>query len=279
MLNQKILLRDSCPALAALNSEAFLVSYVRDLSPEINEAARYPTVIVCPGGAYRETSDREAEPIALALLARGFNAFVLRYSVAPARYPQALGELSAAISYIRDNAELYHADPDKIITMGFSAGGHLAASAGILWNKADIIPALGLTPERCRPNAMVLSYPVITAEYDYANLESFEMLLGESASDPAARDLVSLEKQVSPETAPAFIWHTLDDNCVPSENSLMLASALKRAGVSFELHLFPHGAHAIALGTELTACPLYPQHVNAHASHWFEEACRWLDTL
>ena len=255
MISKKIALREVCPALGEWDSAATLTVYARDLSPEIDESARYPGMVICPGGAYRETSDREAEPVALALLAQGYNAFVLRYSVAPARYPQALLELFAAIAYLRDRAEEYHLDPKRIVSMGFSAGGHLAACSGIFWSEAELSARIGRAPAEVRPDAMVLGYPVITADPDYANAESFEMLLGKDA-DLALLDKLSLDRSVSSDTVPAFVWHTVDDNCVPSENSLLLASALKRAKVPFELHLYPTGAHGLSLAPPLTALSL-----------------------
>lgn len=278
MISKTIFLSDICPALADYNSKAYLTVYAREVSEEIDENASYPSLVICPGGAYRMTSDREAEPVALAFLARGFQCFVLRYSVFPARYPQALLELFAAIAYLRDHAKEYHLDPQKIISAGFSAGGHLAASSGILWNEDFFAKQLNCSSHQFKPNAMLLSYPVITAKNGYANEESFAMLLGENP-DSSLLQKLSLENSVSKDTVPAFIWHTVDDNCVPSENSLFLALALKQHDIPFELHLYPNGAHGLSLADKLCACPLYPQHINLHVSAWFEAAVKWLNTL
>ena len=166
-----------------------------------------PLALVFPGGAYAWRSDREAEPVALRLLALGIQAAVVRYSVAPARYPQALEEAAEAVAYARAHAAEWFCDPHKIAVMGFSAGGHAAAQIGLKWH--------GMPQGRnSRPDAMILAYPVITSG-EYAHRGSVENLLGEDYE--RLKDEVSLEKYVRDDTPPVFLWHTREDESVPPE--------------------------------------------------------------
>ena len=120
-------------------------------------------VIICPGGGYEMTSDREAEALAVKFMAMGYHAAILRYSVAPARFPEALLQLATAVAMLRENAEKWHIDTGKIVVQGSSAGGHLAASLGVFWNKPFVAEALGMDAGKFRPNGLMLSYPVITS--------------------------------------------------------------------------------------------------------------------
>lgn len=162
--------------------EGKLVTYFLGNSPEIEPDRRRPVVVICPGGAYSATSDREAEGIAMQFLGRGYHAAVLRYSTAPARFPEALQQLALAVSMLRERAEEWHIDPDKIVVQGSSAGGHLAASLGVFWKKAFLSERLGKPSEAFRPNGLMLSYPVITSG-EKAHMGSFENLLGEESKD------------------------------------------------------------------------------------------------
>ena len=136
--------------------------YCPEVYPEIDPDIQRPAVVICPGGAYRYLSPREAEPVALVFAAMGFNAFVAGYRVAPHCYPRPQQDAAAAVAWVRAHAGETHTHPDKIAIMGFSAGGHCAASLGVWWPRADLWAELGLTPEQVKPNALVLSYPVIT---------------------------------------------------------------------------------------------------------------------
>ncbi|MDO4268296.1 MAG: alpha/beta hydrolase [Eubacteriales bacterium] len=215
---------------------------------------RRPVILILPGGGYERRSDRESEPIAMKFLAMGCHAAVLEYSVAPNCFPVALRELAGAISELRSRAEEYHINPRAIIPCGFSAGGHLAASLGAFWNRPEIYGGGAglLSPDQARPDGLILSYPVITSG-PFCHKGSFERLLGGQADDGTKRELVSLERQISPDFPPVFFWHTVTDSSVPVENSLLLASALKQNGVNFEMHIYPSGIHGVALGTEETA--------------------------
>lgn len=232
-------------------------------------------VIVCPGGGYGMLSEREAEPIATQFLAAGFQTFILRYTVGEgAKDFQPLRQAALAIRYVRDNAEKYNIDPNYLFVCGFSAGGHLAGSTGILWDIPELADIREGRPEGyTRPNGMILCYPVITAG-ELSHQHSIQRLCGTKEPTEEQRNRFSLEKHVNETTPPAFIWHTFPDNCVPVQNSLMLADAMVAAHVPFELHIFPKGAHGLALCNEQTASG-NEKSIILHNAHWVELAIRW----
>lgn len=232
-------------------STATFVGYCLDNSSEIDPNRKRPSVLVIPGGGYEMTSDREAEPIAMQFLAAGFNAFVLRYSVKPSIFPVALLEAAEAMRRIRTHADEWHCDADAIAVIGFSAGGHLAANLATSASD-DVLAAHGYDADAVRPNGLMLAYPVVTSG-PLAHRGSFDALLGDRKADPEALDAVSIEKHIDAKTPPVFVWHTVPDDCVPYENTLMLVDACKKAGVSVEAHLFPNGGHGLSLGTAETA--------------------------
>lgn len=234
-----------------------------------------PLVIICGGGGYRGISDREKEPVLLQFLSWGCAAALLEYSVAPNEFPVAVQELASAVAMARHQADEWQIDPDKIITCGFSAGGHLAGSLGVFWNREFVYGPLNLTPEEIKPNGQILCYPVITSG-PKAHRESFEMLLGERLEEEGLLELVSLENQVTDQTPKTFLWHTASDDVVPVENSFLFAQALTQAGVDFELHIFPLGGHGLSLASPETAgmgdwmlCP--------YCGSWISMAKEWME--
>ncbi len=255
---------------------ASLTLYLLDNSPEIDPERRRPVVLICPGGAYRFTSDREGEAIALQMNAMGCHAAILRYSCAPARFPEALVQLAEAAALLRKNAEQWHIDPEQLAVMGFSAGGHLAASLGVFWRKKELAEQTGLENKWFRPNRLILCYPVITSG-ENTHQESLENLTGcRRQEDNALWDRLSLERQVSADTPPAFLWHTAEDQTVPVENSLLFAAALRRNGVPFELHIYQQGGHGLSLGTKEIMCSAtgYPNQPNVRS--WIGLLKTWL---
>lgn len=231
--------------------EPTLSAFCPDTSMEILEGKKRPTILVCPGGGYNFCSDREAEPIALKFVSMGYNVFVLRYECAPQRYPTQLLEAAASMAFIRENAGEFHVDEEKIAIMGFSAGAHLAASLSCFWQQKFIEDTLKVTCDQIKPNATVLCYPVITSG-EFAHRGSFDALLGDNANKEML-DKMSLEKQVTETVPPTFIWQTFEDDCVPVENSMLYAKALKEKNIPFELHIFEKGPHGLSLCNEITA--------------------------
>lgn len=210
-----------------------------------------PLVLICPGGGYAMTSNREAEPIALQFNSMGYQAAVLRYSCAPAVYPTALCEVAQSVKLIREHAEDWNVDAEKIIVMGFSAGGHLAASYGVFWNKSWLTEKMQCDKQLLKPNGLVLCYPVISSKEEIAHQDSIKNLLGESY--PEMKEQVSLEDKVGKHTPKTFLWHTFTDPVVPFWNSFRFAEALGKAGVPMEYHLYPQGGHGLSLANEQTA--------------------------
>ncbi len=251
---------------------AKLCMYFLDNSVEINLEERRPLILICPGGGYARTSDREGEAIAIQFMAMGYHAAVLRYSTAPARYPTALLELGESISYLRSYSEEYHIDTDKIIIQGSSAGGHLAASLGVFWNRGFISEELGISSESLKPNGLILSYPVITSGI-YAHKPSFLNLLGDEY-DSLIHEM-SLENQISEDTPGTFIWHTITDKKVPVQNSLLFVEGLIKHQVPTEFHMYPVGEHGLALANELTAAPGGPE-IQKECESWIELVGTWL---
>ena len=247
------------------DEKAHLITYIRDNPPEMDNEPRR-AIIICPGGGYQWTSDRESEPIALQFLARGYNTFVLKYSVAEmAKDLNPLREIEAAIKHVRDNAKAYNIRPDRVFVLGFSAGAHVAHSSGTL------------QPKEARPDAMVLCYPVVTATCE-THLGSMYNFCGTDVPTEEQKELFSLDLHVDKDTPPSFVWHTENDPSVPVQNSKNLISALKNAGVKHELLLFPDGPHGLSLATHET-CKDIPEDEPHPASVWVELADKWLKNL
>lgn len=257
-------------------SDVSLTTYILDNSPEVDPQRRRPLVVVCPGGGYAFRSFREAEPVAVRLNALGFHACVLHYSVAPEVFPAALLQVLKAIAHVRENAEAWHVDTDKIAVMGFSAGGHLAASAGVFWSKPHYAELLSLTVDDVKPNALILCYPVITSGIN-SHGGSIKNLLGDKFD--AFKDTMSLERQVDGSTPPSFVWHTWEDDAVPVENALLFFSALRKAGVPGELHIFQRGVHGLSLSSDEVYGPDARQNIRPEQAHWIDMAAAWLKAL
>ena len=253
-------------------AEAVLTTYILEDTPEFAVKKR-PVVVVCPGGGYTYVSDREGEPLALQFTARGYHAVVLRYSVAPkAKYPTALLELGRTICLLREKAEEWHIDTKKIILMGSSAGGHLAASYSCFWTRAFLREALGCGREMLRPNGLMLNYPVITSG-EYAHRDSFYNLLQDRYEELVEE--MSLEHQVNENNPPAFVWHTITDGLVPVENSMLFVKAMRDKNIPAELHIYSQGGHGIGVASEVTATEYWVEIVPICQS-WVNLAITWI---
>ena len=202
-----------------------------------------PAMLIMPGGAYLGISDGEGEPIAIRYAQKGFATFVLSYSIHTA-YPAPLTEAMLAMRFIRDNAKKYNVDKDKVCAMGFSAGGHLCGMLATV--KKSETERIGEVPKNVRPNAVIMSYAVVTLG-EYTHEDTKNVITG---GDKDLTEKLSIEKRVDKDCSPTFIWHTYEDNAVPVENSLMLASAYRKNKVPFALHIFEHGWHGLALCNE-----------------------------
>lgn len=254
-----------------------LYTYFLDSSIEMRPNEKRPVILMCPGGGYEMTSDREAEPMAMQFLAMGYHVAILRYSVCPVRYPAALLQVAESVLYLKEHADEYHIDPEKIVVQGCSAGGHLAANYGIAWNSPFLTKLMGMEndPERLCVAGLLLCYPVITSG-EKAHEESFRNLLGEQYEEK--KEELSLENQVTPDTPPTFLWHTAMDETVPVENSLYFFQACLQQGVSAELHIYPVGGHGLSLANEET-CRANGIGVQKECQSWIGLAQTWLEEI
>lgn len=270
--------------------------YVPRVSREIEPDIRRPAIVICPGGGYAFCSEREAEPVALRFLAEGFNVFVVWYRVGEAEgdeyrdadaaqwyqkskehvFPLPQHDAAAAIAHVRAHADAWHTDPDRIAVMGFSAGGHLAASVSGLWHRAELWQELGLSPQDVRPNAAVLCYPVIVADRD-AHRGSFVHLSG--SEDIAQHAQYDVTNWVTENYPPTFLWHTFTDDSVPVQNSLRMGLALANAGVLTEMHIFPKGRHGLSLANTMTCAAADTSLQVEECAQWPAQAARFLKNL
>ncbi len=258
-------------------SEVILQLMIHAESNELTKKRR-PAMVVFPGGGYEFTSDREAEPIASAYFAAGYNCFILRYICGPkAAVSNPLYDAAAAIAYVRTNAEKYCIDPEKICVIGFSAGGHLAGFISTQWHRADIAEKLGIDNELCKPNAAILSYPVITNNVP-THKGSFDNLLGADRDD-ALNATANLDDLVDSRTCPCFIWHTASDEAVPVANSFAFARALTDNKIDCEMHIFPRGPHGLSRATAETAPDWAPLEAYAipYVARWMDWSIKWLE--
>lgn len=243
----------------------YLHTYIRSESCSVKKR---PAMLILPGGCYLFLSDREGEPIALEFLCKGYAAFVLSYSVG-IKYPTPLSEAQMAVSYIRDNAEKYSIDGKHICVAGFSAGGHLA---GLLATLKPHETILDKTIDNLRPNAAILSYPVISM-MEFSHAETRKTITG---GDKSLCDKLSIEKRVDTKSAPAFIWHTVCDEAVSVENSMMLASAYRKNNIPFSLHIFEKGPHGLSLANDEVCKFADDEKYLYGVGIWVEMACNWL---
>ena len=221
----------------------------------LGESAKTPVglVLVCPGGGYARRSKHEGEPIAKVFNELGWHAAVLQYRTAPSVYPAPQQDALRAIRIIRAHAGEWKVKPDNIAILGFSAGGHLAASCGTLWNEIDANAGDAADKESAKPDAMILCYPVINVSTGHKG--SGRRLLGSQEPDPAALAKLDLETRVTKDTPPALLWHAAYDRVVPVWNSIRFAEAMWANKNTAELHVFPRGSHGISWGAKLDKIP------------------------
>ena len=227
-----------------------------------------PAMLVLPGGGFYALVSHEGDPFAIRFMAEGFNAFVLNYSIGKPKsfFPRPLTDVSAAIVHIRENAEKYCIDPDKLFVIGSSAGGYLAGAIGAMWHCDFAKSSPDMEYGANRPNGVILTYGVVSTREDIRCF-CFDNLVTEEYGEQA----VSLERYVDEKSAPAFIWHSFPDECVDPRNALVLAEAYVRAKVPCELHLYSDGAHGIGLGVPGEGnSEFYPR-----AHRWADEAAEW----
>lgn len=222
-----------------------------------------PCVIICPGGAYNRVSmHNEGIPVAEELCAKGYQVFILNYRVYPDIYPAPVEDVLRAIGFVRKNHQRLGINPENITLMGFSAGGHLCAMAGALYDRIED-QTHRYDDISARPDKICLGYPVISF-VDNAHEGSVLNFLGEKPKDEDKKAL-SAELIVSSDYPPVFLWACEDDSTVSSENTKLMAAALEHKGVRHEMKLYPTGGHGIGLGK------------GTSAEGWIDEAVAFLD--
>lgn len=239
-----------------------------------------PAVVVCPGGGYSFVSPREKEPIVRKLLAAEYNVYLLDYTCkeGAANYAPLI-QAALSIKLVRERAAEDNTNPEQIYVMGFSAGGHLAASAGILWNIPEVRDAIGVTDGKCpeginRPDGMILCYPVIVGN-EFTHKTTLSNFSGTTEPTDEDRKKFSLDLHVDSTTPPAFIWHTFTDKSVPVQNSLILMDALAANGIPFESHIYPFGAHGLSLATKEVSDGNEGR-VVPYVEGWIDLATKWI---
>jgi acetyl esterase/lipase len=234
----------------------------RDDSPNIelfllNEEGIHPVMIIAPGGGYSHRASHEAYPIAKWLNSIGISAIVLNYRVAPHKHPLPLYDAKRAIRMVRYQSGNWRIDPNRVGVLGFSAGGHLVSTAGTHFDFGNMEAEDPIDRISCRPDVMVLCYPVITmGESTHAG--SKRNLLGENPSEEQIH-ILSNELHINGQTPPAFLWHTADDASVNVENSFLFAKELSRNSVPFELHVFESGRHGLGLAEDHPEVNVWPE--------------------
>lgn len=235
---------------------------------ELGVTKERPHMLVIPGGGYAMVSQREAEPVAMSFYAAGFDVSVLDYEVAPVSYPAQIMQAGMAMLYLRREAKKLYIDAEHIAAVGFSAGGHLLGCISLLWDDPALVSEFGEECEKIRPDASIYSYAVISSEKGVSHEASFRNFCGSAVKF----ENYSLEKRVRSSASPSFIWATTTDDAVPVENSLLLYSALRKAGVKAEMHIFEEGWH----GLSVCDGEVYPEEPKEpfvkHCKNWIELA-------
>ena len=251
------MIHTQCPG----HPEATLDGYLLDCQITLGQESDRPAVLICPGGGYVYCSPREGEPVALSYAAKGFHAFVLNYSTGwNAAGFAPLQEVSWAIGYIRDNAQKWHVAADKIAVCGFSAGGHLALSSGLLGEN--------------KPNAMILGYPATSCPNMPGGNFMLKLLTGKkevSNKDAIPFDLVP---QITKDAPPVFLAATAED-MLTTYGALPVAKAYSDLGMKYELHIFQFGPHGYSLANEVTADGSN-QVIDPAFAQWQELSVLWL---
>ncbi|MBR5125214.1 MAG: alpha/beta hydrolase [Oscillospiraceae bacterium] len=238
-----------------------LEGFVLDGEMALGQYKKRPAILVCPGGGYVYCAKSEGEPVAMGFAARGFHTFILRYSTGfEAAGFQPLKEVSWAIGYIRENAEKWNIDPEKIVVCGFSAGGHLALSSGLMAEN--------------KPNAMILGYPAASAPNFPGADFMLKLLTGKQTvtdEDAAKYDLVP---QITKDAPPVFLVATAQD-LLTGYGALPIAQKYCQLGLPYEIHVFGHGPHGYSVANE-TSCDGSSRYLNPAFAQWQGLCVEWI---
>lgn len=249
-----------CPG----HPDATLEGYILDCELTLGQETERPAIIVCPGGGYLYCSPREAEPVALSYAASGFHAFILRYSTGKnAGDFAALQEVSWAICLLREKAEEWHIAPEKILTCGFSAGGHVALAAGVMGEN--------------RPNGMILGYPAVTIPNMPGADFMLKLLTGRDTVTDEDAEKLNLLTKIDKSAPPVFLAATAEDFLTPW-GAMAVAKKYSDLGLGYEAHIFQHGPHGLSLGSAVTADGS-SQVINEAFAQWQGLSVSWIHKI
>ncbi len=228
------------------------------------EKANRAAVVVCPGGGYRALAlDHEGRQVAQWLNSFGVAAFVLQYRIAPRyHHPAPMQDGQRAVRLVRARAAEWNVDPSRIGILGFSAGGHLASTIATHFDPGKPDAEDSIERASCRPDFMVLVYPVISFTTPYTHQGSKNNLLGPNPPKDLVESL-SNENQVTPKVPPTFLIHTSGDKGVLAENSVLFYLALRKAGVPAEMHVYEKGDHGFGLAPKDPVLSTWPERCRA----------------
>ena len=277
MINKKINLREDDP-------DIYMTTYLSEIGGAPRDA-----MLVLPGGGYEMVChEREGEPVALAYMNEGLNAFVLHYSIKEkAVFPRSLCDASLAISYIRAHAREFNINPNRVFVVGFSAGGHLAACLGTMWDLPEIRELTGIAYGDNKPSGVILGYALVSGKPNALQVGEAERnvitaaiarLLGKENPTEEELDRYSVENYVKAETAaPMFAFHTATD-FLPVVHPILLGIAYANAGVPFELHVYPNGPHGLSLANKATSLG-NPILESEAVATWLGHSVEWMKNI
>lgn len=287
----------------SLSETAQLTAYIPDPAIGYRQYRKRPGIILAPGGAYLIHATREKEGVALEFLSKGYNVFLLEYSIgftsrevkesgaaeldSAARYPAPVLEMLEAIHCVKKRGEAWNLDPSRLFLMGFSAGAHVCASCGMFWDLPALTSRLSFVPEpgELRATGMVLCYPMLDpspAEPAAINDDRLadarlmkDFLYQTQTPSQAQKHAVDLTRHVTPTAIPAFIWHSTDDPVVCAVDSTRFVLAMQQNGVDCEYHLFDYGGHGLALANQIYARS--EEEIQPDLARWTTMASSWME--
>lgn len=248
--------------------DTYWLDKINDFDQEID----HPVAIIMPGGAFKFQTDREAQPIAMKFAAAGFHALVLHYQVlkdGKSVYPLALQELSTTLNWLKSQQKQHEIDLDKVVLVGFSAGGQIVANFNSIMTNPEIREKVFDQTLEVMPCANVMGYSVSDLTLGWPKtIEEVKQMSPDKLFWKAQDTLTKSAK-------PTFIWQTVTDQTVPVKNSIVYATKLEELGVPFELHLFSSGPHGLSLASYQTQTPGRKDHINPQVSKWWELCLNW----
>ncbi|MDQ0222613.1 alpha/beta hydrolase [Streptococcus moroccensis] len=274
---------------------AYAKYYFQEPNKEIDLNRKYPTIVICPGGAYYWTSFREDEQVAMRFLAEGFHVLVVHYATEgieayasddlaelPKKpvsvFPNPLIELATAVAFLRENSREYSVDEDFIIVSGFSAGGNLAGQLATLWHEDWLEEKVGKKKELYKPTHAMLGYAALDFNLSGKEKESFSKIAlattGSLYGNTEIVEKMNPINHVSDNTPPCFIWHTREDVLVAPNNALRFALELDKHNIPYEVHVFDKGKHGLVLGDLRTG--VKESNENAQVYKWVDLFLEWL---